>query len=132
MSHFSRVKTVFRHRDVLVHCLQEMGYTIETDTEIQGYHGLHTVDIAARRSSGYALGFVKNADGTFDLIADWYGVAGKKERQVAEDLKKQAGSLQKEYAKQMVLEQAKKDGFEVVTETEESDGSVRIVVRRWK
>jgi hypothetical protein len=39
--------------------------------------------------------------------------------------------IQKEYAKKMVLEQTARDGFEVVSETEEQDGTVRIVVRRW-
>jgi hypothetical protein len=32
----------------------------------------------------------------------------------------------------MVLEQTAADGFELVSETEENDGTVRIVVRRWK
>lgn len=112
--------------------MQELGYTVETDAAIQGYHGLHNVDIAARKSGGYSLGFLKNPDGTYDLVADWYGVHGKKEQQIAEELKRQAGAIQKEYAKKMVLKQAKKDGFEVVTETEQQDGTVRIVVRRWK
>jgi hypothetical protein len=31
----------------------------------------------------------------------------------------------------MVLEQTVKDGFEVVSQTDEADGTVRIVVRRW-
>jgi hypothetical protein len=132
MSHFSRIKTTFRHREALVHCMQELGYSVEVDTAIKGYHGMHNVDIAARKSNGYALGFVKNADETYDLVADWYGVSGKKERQIAEELKKQAETIQKEYAKKMVLEQVVKDGFSVVTETEEQDGTVRIVVRRWQ
>jgi len=32
----------------------------------------------------------------------------------------------------MVLTQAALDGFKVVSETEEQDGTLRIVVRRWE
>ena len=39
--------------------------------------------------------------------------------------------IQREYALRMVMEQTKKDGFEVIDQTKETDGSVRIVVRRW-
>ncbi|MEN6396594.1 MAG: DUF1257 domain-containing protein [Methanoregula sp.] len=132
MSHFSRIRTTFRHREALIQCMQELGYTIKTDTTIKGYHGQHNVDIAAKKHGDYGLGFVKNPDGTYDMVADWWGVSGNGEKKIAEELKEQAGTLQKEYAKKMVLGQAAADGFSLVSETEENDGTVRIVVRRWK
>ncbi|MDD1689544.1 MAG: DUF1257 domain-containing protein [Methanoregula sp.] len=132
MSHFSRIRTMFRHREALIQCMQELGYSVEIDTTIRGYHGQHNVDIAVKKSGGYGLGFVKNPEGTYDLVADWYGISGKGEKKIAEELKKQAETIQKEYAKKMVLGQAVADGFELVSETEEQDGTVRIVVRRWK
>ncbi|MGA2121152.1 MAG: DUF1257 domain-containing protein [Methanoregula sp.] len=132
MSHFSRIRTTFRHREALIQCMQGLGYTVETDTTITGYHGRHNVDIAVKKSGGYGLGFVKNPDGTYDMVADWWGVSGKGEKKIAEELKQQAETIQKEYAKKMVLEQTVADGFELVSETEENDGTVRIVVRRWK
>jgi len=132
MSHFSRIRTTFRHREALVQCMQDLGYTVDTDITIKGYHGLHNVDIAARNSRGYSLGFVQNADGVYDLVADWWGVSGKDEQKMVEELKRQAGAIQQEYAKKMVLEQAKKDGFELVSEKNEQDGTIRLVVRRWR
>jgi len=132
MSHFSRIRTTFRHREALIQCMEDLGYTVEIDTTIKGYHGRHNVDIAVKKSGGYGLGFVKNPEGTYDLVADWYGVAGRGEKKIAEELKQQAEAIQKKYAKKMVLEQAVADGFKLVSETEEQDGTVRIVVRRWK
>jgi len=132
MSHFSRIRTTFRHREALVQCIQELGYSVETDTTIKGHHGLHNVDIAARKKGGYAIGFVKNTDGVYDLVADWWGVSGTNEQKIAEELKRQAGAIQQEYAKKMVLEQAGKEGFELVSEKDEQDGTVRLVVRRWR
>jgi hypothetical protein len=45
-------------------------------------------------------------------------------------MKRQAETIQKEYARKMVLEQTAKDGFEILSQTDEADGTVRIVVRR--
>jgi cold shock CspA family protein len=131
MSHFSRIHTQFRHREALIKCLVELGLTVETDTTVKGYHGQHTVDIAAKQSNGYGVGFVKNSDGTYDMVADWWGVSGTGQKKIADELKVQAEIIQKEYARKMVLEQTAKDGFEVVSQTNEADGTVRIVVRRW-
>jgi len=66
------------------------------------------------------------------MVADWWGVKGAGERKITQELEQQAGRIQKEYAKKMVLEQAAKDGFDVVSQTEEQDGTLRIVVRRWE
>lgn len=131
MSHFSRLKTKFRHREVLIQCLADLGYTVEMDATIQGHEGKHSVDIAVKTNGGYGVGFVQNSDGTFDMVADWWGVKGIGHKRIAVDLKKQAGAIQKEYVKKMVLTETAKDGFEIVSQTEEADGTLRIVVRRW-
>jgi hypothetical protein len=132
MSHYSRVRTQFRHREALIACLKNLGYDVETDTVIRGHHGEHEVDIAVRKVKGYGVGFVKSPDGTYDMVADWWGVAGTDERKITQELAEQADAIQKEYAKKMVLEQAALDGFEVVSQTEEQDGTLRIVIRRWE
>jgi len=132
MSHYSRVRTQFHNREALIASLRNLGHDVETDTVIQGHHGEHTVDIAVRKTKGYGIGFVKSPDGTYDMVADWWGVKGAEERTITQELEKQAGSIQKEYAKKMILEQAAKDGFDVVSQTEEQDGTLRIVVRRWE
>ncbi|WP_321504852.1 DUF1257 domain-containing protein [uncultured Methanoregula sp.] len=132
MSHYSRVKTAFHNRKALVACLIKLGYQVETDTVIKGHHGEHTVDIAAKNRQGYGIGFVKGQDGSYDMVADWWGVSGTDEQKILQDLSRQAESIQKEYARKMILEQTAREGYELVSETNEEDGSVRIVVRRWE
>ena len=85
-----------------------------------------------RKAKGYGVGFVKSPDGTYDMVADWWGVREPTNGRSRRNLQQQAGAIQKEYAKKMVLEQAAQDGFEVVSQTEEQDGTLRIVVRRWE
>jgi Protein of unknown function (DUF1257) len=132
MSHFSRIRTKFRHRQALVECLTSLGYSVETDTTVKGYHDQHDVEIAARKSGEYGIGFVKNPDGTFDMVADLWGAGNRTQAKMAEELDAQSGIIQKAYAKKMVLEQARADGFDVVSQVEEKDGTLRIVVRRWQ
>ncbi len=131
MSHYSRIKTKFHNREALITTLKQLGYEVGTDTVIKGHHGEHTVDIAVK-TKGYGIGFVRGTDGNYDMVADWWGVAGADERRMTQELVQAAGTIQKAYTHAMVLAQAKADGFEVVSQTEEQDGSLRIVVRRWK
>jgi hypothetical protein len=132
MSHYSRVKTQFHNREALISCLTGLNYEVEVDTVIRGHHGEHTVDIAVKQATGFGVGFIKSPDGTYDMVADWWGVAGTDERKITQELAQVAGTIQKEYAKKMVLQQTARDGFEIVSQTEEQDGTLRIVVRRWE
>lgn len=132
MSHYSRVKTTFHNREALLTCLTNLGYVVETDTIVKGHHGEHIVDIAAKNRHGFGFGFVKGQDGIYDMVADWWGVAGTDEQKVLLELSRQAETIQKEYALMMVIEQTAREGYELVSETYEEDGSIRIVVRRWE
>jgi hypothetical protein len=131
MSHFSRIKTQFRNREVLTACLTEMGFIVESDIAISGYRGLVNVDLRARNSAGHDIGFIKNADGSFDMVGDWSVKGGYKEQNLARQLQDQAGKIQQEYARRIVLEETGKEGFSIVREVEDEDGTIRIVVRRW-
>lgn len=130
MSHFSRVKTAFRDRSILAQCLEEMGYRVEAGGTIRGYHGVQQVDLAVAGRNGYGIGFVRNADGCYDLLADSWGVKGADKRML-ESLRRDYPRLQQEYAKRMVREQTQREGYSIIEEEEQEDGSVRIVVRRW-
>ncbi|HOX34700.1 MAG TPA: DUF1257 domain-containing protein [Methanoregulaceae archaeon] len=131
MSHFSRIKTQFKNRDALIDCLTGMDFIIGTDTTIRGHRGLINVDIAAKNRQGNEIGFVRNADGSYDMVGDWWAKGGVKEQDLARALQEQAGRIQQEYARCIVIEETKKEGFSVVRQVEEEDGAIRILVRRW-
>lgn len=131
MSHFSRIKTQFKNRDALVRCLEDLELSIGLDTTIRGYRGLQNVDIAARAENGSEIGFLRNSDGSFDMVADWWTKKGTGGQQLVRELNDLAGKVQQEYARRIVLEQTKSEGFSVVEERNEEDGSIRIIVRRW-
>lgn len=130
MSHFSRVKTKIRDRTLLTRCLSDMGYQVREGGTIQGYEGRQEVDLAVSSGKGYEIGFVADDEGCLDMVADWWGVR-KRDRHAMEQVGEHITRIQKEYAVRNVIEQTRNQGFSVVEKNEESDGSVRIVVRRW-
>ena len=65
------------------------------------------------------------------MVGDWWAKGGCREAGVARALQEQAGKIQQEYARRVILEETRQEGFSVVQQVEEEDGTLRIVVRRW-
>ena len=147
MSHFTTIKTSFRDKDMLLRCLREMGHRVEEEATIRGYQGDHKVDVAVRMSNGYDIGFSRQPDGSYGLVADWWGVHGttqdaflkntrERVQQLEEKIRREVEEMQKrlrhEYAVSTSLKTLKQQGFQVVQHSTEADGTVRILARRWR
>jgi hypothetical protein len=130
MSHFSRIKTALRDRGLLTSSLEELGYEVVEGGTIKGRRGLRQVDLSVRTRDGNGIGFVQDSDGCYTIVADWHGV-GWKDRKIISRLDTTLGLVQKRYAERLVLERAEELGFSVAERTEEPDGTIRIIVRRW-
>ncbi|MCS6959685.1 MAG: DUF1257 domain-containing protein [Pseudanabaenaceae cyanobacterium SKYGB_i_bin29] len=78
MSHFSTLRTKVSNAEILKQSLRDLGLTVKTDADVRGYNGQRLrADIVAVLEGDYDLGWTRNSDGTFDLIADLWGVAKK-------------------------------------------------------
>jgi hypothetical protein len=78
MSHFSTLRTKITDAEILKTSLKNLGIQMKTEADVRGYHGQRVrADIVAVLEGEYDLGWSKNTDGTFDLIADLWGVAKK-------------------------------------------------------
>ncbi|QDR83222.1 DUF1257 domain-containing protein [Sporomusa termitida] len=125
MSHFTQVATKITNKEMLLSCLQELGYETEEGVAIKGYRGQETpVDIAVRMRQGYDVGFALGPDGTYSLVADWFGVQGLSEQQFT-------AKVQQQYALATVMQQVNRQGFNVVEQQQDASGQIRLVVRRW-
>ena len=65
---------------------------------------------------------MENPKARNDMVADWWGISGKGEKKIAEELNHQAETIQKEYAKKIVLEQTAADGFDLVSGPKRTTG----------
>jgi hypothetical protein len=127
MSHFTRIRTKLKDVEVVKKVLRDMGYEPVEDPEggqviVRGWAGdTRKADMKVARGE-FDIGFVCSADG-FELIGDFTGM------QLSE--KRFADDLGRRYAREVVRAGAEAQGFAVVEEVQQADGSVRLVVERW-
>jgi signal transduction histidine kinase len=74
--HFSTVRTRITDVQILKLSLEQLGYPVEMEADIRGSGGQKVrVDIVAVLAGDYDIGWSRNTDGSFDLIADVRGVS---------------------------------------------------------
>ena len=74
--HFSILRTKITDLEILKDTLQELGISFKMDAEVRGSFGLKSkVDIVAVLEGKCDLGWARNSDGSFDLVADLWGIS---------------------------------------------------------
>ncbi len=107
MSHFSTLRTKITDAVILTNSLRDLGINVKTNAEVRGYNGQQVrADIVAVLEGEYDLGWSENGDGTFDLIADLWGVA-KKHNQT-----ELINSINQKYAVNKTLSEVKQRGLQ--------------------
>ena len=78
MSHFSTLRTKISEAEILTASLRDLGISVKSNADVRGYNGQRVrADLVAILEGEYDLGWSRNSDGSFDLIADLWGVAKK-------------------------------------------------------
>jgi hypothetical protein len=117
MSHFSTLRTKISDAAVLTQSLSDLGITVKENADIRGYNGQRVrADIVAVLEGEYDLGWSLNADGSYDLIADLWGVA-KKHNQT-----ELINSINQKYAVNKTLAEVKRPGLQ--------NANVKLVVQK--
>ena len=125
MSHFTSVKTEMVEKRFLLKALRDLGYSFEEgQVEIRGFRGSQTpVEIKVPTpQSDYEIGF-KKSHGAYEIVADWWGIKAIQQ----EDFQRQ---LLQRYAYHAARAKLEAQGFDLVQETVEKDGQIRLVLRR--
>lgn len=124
MSHISKIKTQIVDKKYLLEALKDLGYHPEEgDLEIRGFGGnKENVSIRIHRFLSYDIGFCLNKEGCFDIIADWYGIHGIRQKQFTDQLTQR-------YALLVTKSKLKEQGFEIIEEVKENN-QIRLVLRR--
>ena len=107
MSHFSTLRTKITDAEILKSSLSDLGVSVKTEANIRGYNGQNVrADIVAVLEGDYDIGWSRNSDGSFDLIADLWGVA-KKHNQT-----ELINSINQKYAVNKTLAEVKRPGLQ--------------------
>jgi Protein of unknown function (DUF1257) len=132
MSHFTKCALKLTNLGAIKKALADMEVQYKEAAEgqsvtVRGYRG-DTLQAALSIDMGrYDVGVVANADGTYDITADWWGVETTKG--VSEDEFKH--QLNQRYQYHNVKEACDAKGYALEEEVNEEDGSIRLVVRKW-
>ncbi len=126
MSHFTRLRTQIVEKQALKEALQDMGYSVEEgDLRLWGF-GAGRTSVELKISTGFlssAIGFRKTPSGTYEVVADWWGVRGIRQKAFLEQLTQR-------YAYRAARAKLLEQGFELVTEETQKDGRIHLVLRR--
>jgi hypothetical protein len=132
MSHFTKCALKMTNLAALKKALADLALKFtEAQSDqlavVRGYRG-DTLRAAISIDMGrYDVGVVDNQDGTYDLVADWWGVETTKGVS-EEEFKSQ---LSQRYQYHNVKQACEDKGYSVEEEVNEEDGSIRLVVRKW-
>jgi hypothetical protein len=89
MSHFSKLKTQMIEKAYLLKALVDLGYEFEEgDVTVTGFKGeQEPVEIRLPLKNSYDIGFRKSKAGSYyEVVADWWGVTGIKQKDFTNNL----------------------------------------------
>ena len=128
MSHFSTIKTQLKQAEPLIKALNNLGYLIDNDEKfVKGYKGKFTaVDISMNLPGDTKVGFKwdKNSS-SYELVTDldlW-----KFEIPVERFISK----VTQMYAYETIISKTKEDGYQIVEQKNQNDGSIELVLTKW-
>jgi isochorismate hydrolase len=130
VSHFTKVATKINDLVALRKALDQLGWKYqhaEAGVDVRGWRGQTSKAEIAIDMGKYDVGVVKQADGTYALEADWWGVEttrGLKEEEVVKE-------LNAKYAYQRVVAAVEAEGYSIDQNAVQADGTVKLTVSKW-
>src|SRR5947209_15213754 len=96
--------------------------------KVRGWKGSTlTAEAKIKASKSYDIGLQLTEEGTYKLVADWWGIE--------EETDEEAAVLQQRitqvYAKHKVKAEVAKQGFTLDEEHVEADGTIKLAVSKW-
>ena len=128
MSHFSTIKTQLKDAKPLIKALNHLGYIINQEEKfVKGYKGKFTaVDISMNLPGNTKVGFKwDNNSNAYELVTDldlW-----KFELPVERFISK----VTQMYAYETIISKTKEDGYQIVEQKNQNDGSIELVLTKW-
>ena len=129
MSHFSTIKTQLKEAEPLIKALNNLGYMINQEEKfVKGYRGKFTaVDISMILPGETKVGFKwDNTSNSYELVTDldlW-----KFELPVERFISK----VTQMYAYETIISKTKEDGYQIVEQKNQNDGSIELVLTKWE
>ena len=126
MSHFSNIKTKIRNLNSLKQALKDLEIVWKDGSgTVRGYKGqTHQAEVVIEQDNNYDFGFCWNGS-EYELVADmqyW------QQPLTVQGFLRQ---VTQRYAYHTVVESTASQGFSIAEQSNNEDGSIRLVVQRW-
>lgn len=133
MSHFTKCDLKITNLEALKRALAARDYKFteaqnEQGVEVRGYKGQKLNAELSIDMGKYDIGVVKQQDGTYEIVADWWGVEttrGTTEKEFVEEVNQQ-------YAYQRVVMACEEQGYSLEETKNEEDGKISLTVKKWE
>tara|TARA_B100001287_G_scaffold247809_1_gene226659 strand:+ start:265 stop:657 length:393 start_codon:yes stop_codon:yes gene_type:complete len=129
MSHFSTIKTKLKKTEPLIKALDQLGFNPSQDEKfVKGYRGQFTaVDISLDLPGDTKVGFKWDTNSSsYELVTDldlWkYDIP----------VERFISKVTQMYAYQTIISKTKEDGYQIVEQKNEKDGSIELVLTKWE
>ena len=128
MSHFSTIKTQLKDAEPLIKALNNLGYIINQEEKfVKGYKGKFTaVDISMNLPGDTKVGFKwDNNSNAYELVTDldlW---------KFSLPVERFISKVTQMYAYETIISQTKEDGYQIVEQKNQNDGSIELVLTKW-
>lgn len=125
MSHFTTIRTQLVEARHLEKALEDLGHAVtHGPVAVNGFMGNSTqADLKIGTADrNYDIGF-RRTGSTYELVADWWGIRGIQQEHFVRQLTQR-------YAYHATKEALFAEGFNLVEEEQQQDGTLHLVLRR--
>jgi len=126
MSHFTRVQTVIRDQILLEEALRQLDYEFQSGEHLP-IHGLDNIkhgQVVIETGSHYDIGYQRQADQTYSICADWWGVQRNTKIRQEEFVE----AVNRTYAHLIIKRQVLEQGLIIEEEKILPNGEIELVV----
>ena len=130
MSHFTKVQTQINDLVALKKALDQLGWKWthdEAGVTVRGWRGATMKAEMSIDMGKYDVAVVKAENGSYELVADWWGIEttrGITEQEVAKE-------INAKYAYQKVVAAVEEAGYTIDENSVQKDGTVKLNVSKW-
>ena len=127
MSHFTKIKTKLYNLDILKKSLNDLALETEVGAkEIRGYNNQkHFAELIIKQSNNHDIGFKWN-NKEYELVADLMFWDQKY------SVNKFLNQLNQRYAFNLIAKVSEEQSFQYVAAENQQDGSIRLLLRKFK
>lgn len=133
MSHFTKCDLKITNLVALKRALEDLKHVFaeasaEQQAVVRGWKGAKLNAEISIDMGKYDVGVVKQADGTYELVADWWGIEttrGTTQQEFEQELNQR-------YAYQRVLMACEDQGYNLEEVKNEETGTISLTMKKWE